>query len=101
MPSSWTRCRSDRRRGDPRFSIERVAAIIRSVDHVHRAVSDMIGRLRPVGLDELGLVDAIEHCVDHWRQRLPEMKFDVSVSGNFDGLSEPATLPCTVSFRRA
>jgi len=78
--------------GDPRFSSDASLAIIRSVDHVHRAVSEMIGRLRPVGLDELGLVDAIEHCVDHWRQRLPEMQFDVSVSGSFNGLSEPATL---------
>ena len=78
--------------GDPRLSTDASLAIIRSVDHVHRAVSEMIGRLRPVGLDELGLVDAIEHCVDHWRQRLPEMRFDVSVSGNFVGLSEPVTL---------
>jgi signal transduction histidine kinase len=78
--------------GDPRFSIDASLAIIRSVDHVHRAVSEMIGRLRPVGLDELGLVDAIEHCVDHWRQRLPEMQFDVSVSGTFEGLSEAVTL---------
>jgi two-component system, NarL family, sensor histidine kinase UhpB len=77
---------------DPQFSIEASLAIIRSVDHVHRSVSDMIGRLRPVGLDELGLEDAIEHCVDHWRQRLPDMQFDISVSGSFDGLSEPATL---------
>src|SRR5882672_1007309 len=78
--------------GDPRFSADASLAIIRSVDHVHRAVSEMIGRLRPVGLDELGLVDAIEHCVDHWRQRLPEMQFDVSISGSFDGLGEPVTL---------
>src|SRR6202044_3346038 len=33
-------------------------SIIRAVDHVHVAVSGMIGRLRPVGLDELGLVAA-------------------------------------------
>src|SRR6478736_4675712 len=78
--------------GDAPVSTGASLAIIRSVDHVHRAVSDMIGRLRPVGLDELGLVDAIEHCVDHWRQRLPEMQFELSVSGSFDGLSEPATL---------
>ena len=54
------------------FSTSASLSIIRSVDHVHRAVSDMIGRLRPVGLDELGLVAAIEHCVDYWRQRLPD-----------------------------
>jgi two-component system sensor histidine kinase UhpB len=45
-----------------------------------------------VGLDELGLVAAIEHCVDHWRQRLPDTKFELSVRGNFEGLSEPLNL---------
>jgi signal transduction histidine kinase len=78
--------------GDPRFSADASRAIIRSVDHVHRTVSDMIGRLRPVGLDELGLADAIEHCVDHWRQRLPEMQFNVSVNGDIEGLGEAVTL---------
>jgi two-component system, NarL family, sensor histidine kinase UhpB len=63
-------------------------AIIASVDHVHRTVSDMIARLRPVGLDELGLVAAIEHCIDEWRQRLPGTHFDLSVRGNLEGLGE-------------
>lgn len=67
-------------------------SIIRAVDHVHRAVSGMIGRLRPVGLDELGLVAAIEHCVDEWRQRLPGTRFTLSAGGTFDDLSEPLTL---------
>jgi two-component system sensor histidine kinase UhpB len=77
---------------DAQFSSNASLAIIRTVDHVHGAVSDIIGRLRPVGLDELGLVAAIEHCVDQWRQRLPDTRFLLSVSGNFDGLSEPLTL---------
>jgi two-component system, NarL family, sensor histidine kinase UhpB len=63
-------------------------AIIASVDHVHRVVSDMIARLRPVGLDELGLVAAIEHCIEEWRQRLPGTRFDLSVHGNLEGLGE-------------
>ena len=67
-------------------------SIIRAVDHVHVAVSGMIGRLRPVGLDELGLVAAIEHCVDEWRQRLPATRFTLSFGGNFDDLSESLTL---------
>jgi two-component system, NarL family, sensor histidine kinase UhpB len=57
---------------DAEFSSNAAHAIIRAVDRVHGVISDMIGRLRPVGLDELGLVAAIEHCVDHWRQHLPE-----------------------------
>jgi two-component system, NarL family, sensor histidine kinase UhpB len=67
-------------------------SIIRTVDHVHGAVSGMIGRLRPVGLDELGLVAAIEHCVDEWRQRLPGTRFNLSADGNFDDLGESLTL---------
>ncbi len=77
---------------DPVFSTNASGSIIRTVDHVHGAVSDMIARLRPVGLDELGLVAAIEHCVDYWRQRLPDTRFALSVSGDFENLSEPLSL---------
>jgi signal transduction histidine kinase len=67
-------------------------SIIRTVDHVHAAVTDMIARLRPVALDELGLLAALEHCVDHWRQRLPDTRFTLTVRGNYEDLSEPLTL---------
>ncbi len=77
---------------EPEFSTTASLSIIRSVDHVHRAVSGMIGRLRPVGLDELGLVAAIEHCVDYWRQRLPDTRLMLSLRGNLEGLSEPVNL---------
>jgi two-component system sensor histidine kinase UhpB len=77
---------------DAEFSTNASLAIIRAVDHVHRTVGEMIGRLRPVALDELGLVAAIEHCVDQWRQRLPDFRFTHSVRGNFEGLSEPLNL---------
>ena len=64
------------------------ARTLDAVDHVHAVVNDMIGRLRPAGLDELGLVAALENCVDHWRQRLPETRFTLSVSGDLDSLGE-------------
>jgi two-component system sensor histidine kinase UhpB len=83
---------SESRGMDAEFSTMASLAIVRTVDHVHRAVSDMIGRLRPVGLDELGLVAAIEHCVDQWRQRLPHTRFALSVRGNFEDLSEELNL---------
>jgi glucose-6-phosphate-specific signal transduction histidine kinase len=66
--------------------------IIQTTDHIHGVVNDMIRRLRPVGLDELGLVAALEHCIDHWRQRRPETQFTLAVRGNFDGLDEPVNL---------
>jgi glucose-6-phosphate-specific signal transduction histidine kinase len=77
---------------DAAFSTNAAAAIIRTVDHVHAVVSDMIARLRPVALDELGLVAALEHCVDHWRQRVPGTRFVLTVHGNFEDLSEPLNL---------
>jgi two-component system, NarL family, sensor histidine kinase UhpB len=77
---------------DVAFSASAAATIIRTIDHVHAAVSDMIARLRPVALDELGLVAALEHCVDHWRQRLPSTRFVLTVHGNFEDLSEPLNL---------
>jgi signal transduction histidine kinase len=78
--------------GDAQFVAASSQAIIRNVDHVHHAVIDMIGRLRPVGLDELGLVAALEHCVDQWRQRVPDTRWSLSVRGDFANLSEPLTL---------
>jgi two-component system sensor histidine kinase UhpB len=77
---------------DAEFSTNASSAIIHTVDHVHAAVSDMIARLRPVALDELGLVAALEHCVDHWRQRVPGTRFVLTVHGNFEDLSEPLNL---------
>jgi glucose-6-phosphate-specific signal transduction histidine kinase len=77
---------------DAAFSTNAAVAIIRTVDHVHAAVGDMVARLRPVALDELGLVAALEHCVDHWRQRLPNTRFVLTVQGEFEDLSEPLNL---------
>jgi two-component system sensor histidine kinase UhpB len=77
---------------DARLSTDAALAIIGNVDHVHRAVSDMIGRLRPVALDELGLVAAIEHCVDQWCQRIPNTRILLSVDGSFEDLAEHLTL---------
>jgi two-component system, NarL family, sensor histidine kinase UhpB len=77
---------------EPEFSTNASRSIIRAVDHIHRAVSDMIGRLRPVGLDELGLVAAIEHCVDYWRPRLPNARLMLSIRGNLEGLNESLNL---------
>jgi two-component system, NarL family, sensor histidine kinase UhpB len=67
-------------------------AIVASVDHVHVAVSDMIRRLRPVGLDELGLPAAIESCVDAWRQRVPGTRYLLELDGELEGLGETVDL---------
>jgi signal transduction histidine kinase len=52
----------------------------------------MIRRLRPAGLDELGLSAAVESCVDQWQQRLPATRFSFSATGDLDSLSEHVNL---------
>jgi signal transduction histidine kinase len=78
----------DRGAVDLRGPAETSDAIVRSVDHLHGVVSRMIARLRPVALDELGLVAAIEHGIDQWRRRLPDTQFKFHVLGSFDELDE-------------
>jgi two-component system sensor histidine kinase UhpB len=77
---------------DGRSPVETSDAIVRTVDHLHGVVSQMIARLRPVALDELGLLAAIEHGIDQWRRRLPDTQFDFHAPGSFDELDEALSL---------
>jgi signal transduction histidine kinase len=73
--------------------IHRVSlGLIQSASHVYREIGDMIRRLRPIGLDEFGLPSALEHCVDGWRERLPEASFSLTIEGDFSGLSDALTI---------
>ncbi len=60
-------------------------SIIGITDHVQRVMRETIARLRPAGLDELGLVAALEHCVEGWQKRLPAVRFELSTPA--DGAS--------------
>jgi signal transduction histidine kinase len=63
-------------------------AIIGIADHVHAVVRDMTRKLRPPGLDELGLTAALENYFEVWRSRFPAMQFELAIGGDFDGLGE-------------
>jgi len=82
----------DNEAGGVPISTQSAVAIIGMVDHIHAAVSGMIARLRPVALDELGLPAALEHCVDHWRQRLPNTRFELILLGDVENLTESLNL---------
>ena len=77
---------------DEALASRAAGGIIQSVDHVHAAVSGMIRRLRPVGLDELGLAAAVESLVDQWRSRLPGVQFSLAFGGTLEGLGEQVNL---------
>lgn len=66
--------------------------IVVAADHVHGVVSELIRRLRPTGLDELGLGAAVESCIEHWRRRMPDVNFSVFMEGALDQLGEDLDL---------
>jgi signal transduction histidine kinase len=67
-------------------------SIIRHADHVYAVVGDLIRKLRPIGLEELGLRAALEHFLDGWRRRLPDIHFEISLDENLDDLDESQAL---------
>jgi two-component system sensor histidine kinase UhpB len=47
---------------------------------MQRQVGRMLSRLRPIGLAEFGLREAIENLVAFWRRRRPEIRFEITIS---------------------
>jgi two-component system, NarL family, sensor histidine kinase UhpB len=62
--------------------------VMQSANTVYRQIGGMIRRLRPIGLDEFGLPSALEHCVESWRERLPQASFTLTVEGDFSNLAD-------------
>jgi glucose-6-phosphate-specific signal transduction histidine kinase len=61
-------------------------AMIENIDRVYAVVGGLIRELRPVGLDELGVAAALEHCVSDWGQRLPSTRIHMSIECDLSGL---------------
>jgi two-component system, NarL family, sensor histidine kinase UhpB len=69
-------------------ALAHVQSVTEAVCHIQQQVRRMLGRLRPMDLEEVGLPQAIEDIVAFWRRRRPEVAFDVVVSVEPEGLSE-------------
>jgi signal transduction histidine kinase len=67
-------------------------AVIANVDRVYEVLRGLIRQLRPVGLDELGLVAALENCVNEWRARMPATQIDMVCAPELDTLAESRAL---------
>jgi signal transduction histidine kinase len=78
----------DRIRAMPADVHASAQSIVEISTRVYDVVRGMMRRLRPVALDELGLVTALECLVDSWRERSPEIDFDLKVEGGMDGFAE-------------
>lgn len=67
---------------------EHLQCITDAVRHMQRQVRRMLGRLRPIGLAEFGLREAIENLVAFWRRRRPEIRFEVTVSAECENIAD-------------
>lgn len=68
------------------------AAIISHCDHLQDVLRSLIGQLRPVGLDVLGLRAALEHFLERTQQRTPERRIATRLRGELDDLDENTSL---------
>ncbi|MES9992034.1 MAG: ATP-binding protein [Candidatus Thiodiazotropha sp.] len=67
-------------------------AIIEVCNQMYGVVRDMMNRLRPVALEELGLVTAIERLVDGWNDHQEESFCALTILGNFDDIHEDTAI---------
>jgi signal transduction histidine kinase len=68
------------------------ASIISVTDRLQLVVRDIVRRLRPPGLDELGLSAALENCIEGWRRRLPSIEISVAVAEDLGRLDEATNI---------
>jgi two-component system sensor histidine kinase UhpB len=71
---------------------ETAHAVIANVDRVYEVLRGLIRQLRPVGLDELGLLAALENCANEWRSRLPATQIQMVCAADLDALAESRAL---------
>jgi two-component system, NarL family, sensor histidine kinase UhpB len=65
-----------------------IQSIAEAVRHMQRQVRQMLGRLRPIGLAEFGLREAIENLVAFWRRRRPDLRYQVEICADCEDLGE-------------
>jgi two-component system sensor histidine kinase UhpB len=62
-----------------------------SADHLQTVLRGILNRLRPIGLDELGLVSSLQILLDNWQAR-HGIACSFSASGDLDALDEACTI---------
>ena len=56
--------------------------------HIYDIVHGIIRRLRPSGLDDLGLAETLRDAVSAWSRRHPQVRWELALSGELEGLGE-------------
>ena len=71
---------------------ESVRAINSNANEMHHVIRNMLHKLRPPLLDELGLGDSLRELVDQWRSSHPGIACDLSLEGNINGFGETTSI---------
>jgi two-component system sensor histidine kinase UhpB len=67
---------------------DNATTIVSVASHIYDVVHGIIRRLRPSGLDHLGLAETLRDAVSGWSQRYPQMRWELALSGELDALGE-------------
>lgn len=67
---------------------DQVESISEAVGHMQKQVRAMLGRLRPIGLAEFGLGEAIGNLIGFWHRRYPGIDYRVEIAPEIDGFGE-------------
>jgi PAS domain S-box-containing protein len=62
--------------------------IVSVASHIYDIVHGLIRRLRPSGLDDLGLAETLRDAVSGWSQRHPQVRWELALAGELEGLGE-------------
>jgi PAS domain S-box-containing protein len=62
--------------------------IVSVAAHIYDIVHGIIRRLRPSGLDLLGLAETLRDAVSGWAQRHPQVRWELVLSDELEGLGE-------------
>lgn len=65
-----------------------VDSISRTVEHMMEALQQILHRLRPIGLEEFGLLPSLEQLIAGWNQRSRNTFFTLSAEGELDDLPD-------------
>jgi hypothetical protein len=77
------------RAGEAQADIRDNANTIVSVaSRIYDIVHGIIRRLRPSGLDHLGLAETLRDAVSGWSQRHPQVRWELALAGELEGLGE-------------
>jgi two-component system sensor histidine kinase UhpB len=62
-----------------------------AADHLHQVLRGILNRLRPTGLDDLGLVSSLQLFLENWQER-HGVDCTFSSHGDFEGLDDACTI---------